>query len=64
MEVYHQPAFFSGGGSAENPGENSISIKIRHILFFCEFFFGGVMSFLVLEHNLILKLMMIYCQLS
>lgn len=32
MEVHHQPVFLSGGGSAENPGENSIQVNF----IFCE----------------------------
>lgn len=41
MEVHHQPAFLSGGGGAENPGENYIQaigiVKKKYFNFF--FFF-------------------------
>lgn len=38
MEVHHQPAFLSGGGGAENPGENYIQaigiVKKKYFNFF------------------------------
>lgn len=59
MEVHHQPAFLSGGGSAENPGENLIQVTVRwskeHFLKIVHPTKIRDMNLLVLKHDLILK---------